>query len=263
MGCLEACGSGRYHEATVLSDGLIAFYDKTGDALSGSAGYYIRALSEFMRGRLDSSLECLETLQHQLPGVDWEKYGALASFEVISFGVASHVHALRGDPDSAGSSIAAGIALGTQRRDAFGVAVVRTADIQRSAMLGQPAGLAERADEVLEELTGLGIDQFVPGARIVRAWARGLGPDGVDTTDEMRDAMALHSQGGRRIFSPLYHALIADIEAAHGDSAAARASLRQAEQVVKATGERVWDTQLSARKLAVRADSLRNGSIRA
>ena len=263
MGCLEACGSGRYHEATVLSDGLIAFYDKTRDPLSGSAGYYIRALSEFMRGRLDSSLECLQTLQHQVPGVDWEKYGPLASFEVISFGVAGHVHALRGDPDSAVSSISAGIALGTQRRDAFGVAVVRTADIQRCAMLGQPAGLAERADEVLEELTGLGIDQFVPGARIVRGWARGLGADGVDTTVEMRDAMALHSQGGRRIFSPLYHALIADVEAAHGDSAAARASLRRAELVVKATGERVWDTQLSARKLAVRADSLRNGSIRA
>jgi AAA ATPase domain len=67
MGCLEACGSGRYHEAAVLSDGLIAFYQKTRDALSGSAGFYIRALSEFMRGRLDSSLQSLETLQPTCP----------------------------------------------------------------------------------------------------------------------------------------------------------------------------------------------------
>ena len=262
MGCLEACGSGRYHEAATLSDGLIAFHAKTGDALSGSAGYYIRALREFMRGRLDASLESLETLQGEVPSVDWERYGALASFEVISFGVAGHVHAMRGDADSAGLAIAAGIALGGARNDAFGTVVVRTADIQRSAMLGVVSGLAESAEEVLDELTALGIDQFVPGARIVRAWARGMGPDGVDTCDEMRDALAMHSQGGRRIFSPLYYGLLSDIEAAHRDSTAARVSLRMAEQIAKATGETVWDTQLSARKLALRADGMRSGSLR-
>ncbi len=263
MGCLEACGSGRYHEATILSDGLIAFYAKTGDALSGSAGYYIRALSEFMRGRLDSSLKSLAALHDEVPAVDWEKYGALASFTVISHGVAGHVHALLGDLDSAAASISAGITLGVGRRDAFGVAVVRTADIQRCAMLGESAGLAQRADEVLEELSGLGIDQFVPGARIIGAWARGVGPGGIDTTDEMRAAMAVHSQGGRRIFSPLYYALLSDIEAAHRDSGAARASLRQAEHIARATGEKVWDTQLSARKLRLRADSMRSDSVRA
>jgi DNA-binding SARP family transcriptional activator len=262
MGCLEACGSGRYHEAAVLSDGLIAFYQKTRDALSGSAGFYIRALSEFMRGRLDSSLQSLETLQADVPTVDWERFGALASFEVISFGVAAHVHALRGDLDSADSSVSAGIALGASRSDAFGVAVVRTADIQRSAMLGTAAGLAQRADEVLDELSGLGIDQFVPGACIIGGWARAMGPDGIDTVDEMRDALAMHAQGGRRIFTPLYYALLADAEAAHRDSGAARASLRQAEQVAKATGEKVWDTQLSARKLTLRADSVRPDAMR-
>ncbi|CAN5595422.1 hypothetical protein BH09ACT7_BH09ACT7_17750 [soil metagenome] len=262
MGCLEACGSGRYHEAAVLSDGLIAFYDKTGDALSGSAGYYIRALREFMRGRLDSSLASLETLQGEVPSVDWERYGALASFEVISFGVACHVHALRGDADSAALAISAGVALGGGRNDAFGVAVVRVADIQRSAMLGEVSGLAERADDVLDELTALGIDQFVPGARIISGWAGGLGASGVDTCEEMREAMAAHFQGGRRIFSPLYYGLLSDVEAAHRDSGAARVSLRHAEQIAKATGETVWDTQLSARRLALRADSMRSGSIR-
>ena len=64
-----------------------------------------------------------------------------------------------------------------------------------------------------------------------------MGPDGIDPTDEMRAAMVLHSQGGRRIFSPLYYALIADIVAAQRDSGAARVSLRQVEQVVKATGK--------------------------
>jgi hypothetical protein len=175
-----------------------------------------------------------------VPSVDWERFGALASFEVISFGVAAHVHVLRGDLDSADASISGGIALGAGRSDAFGVAVVRTADIQRSAMLGTAAGLAQRADEVLDELSGLGID----------------------TVDEMRDALAMHAQGGRRIFTPLYYALLADAEAAHRDSGAARTSLRQAEQVAKATGEKVWDTQLSARKLTLRADSVRSDAMR-
>jgi hypothetical protein len=80
---------------------------------------------------------------------------------------------------------------------------------------------------------------------------------------DTREFESLISDGRRRIFAPLYYALLSDVEAAHRDSGAARASLRQAEQVAKATGGKVWDTQLSARKLTLRADSVRSDAMRA
>jgi hypothetical protein len=34
----------------MLSDGLIAYHESAGDGLAGSAGHYIRALAQLMRG---------------------------------------------------------------------------------------------------------------------------------------------------------------------------------------------------------------------
>jgi hypothetical protein len=84
MGCLEACGTGRYYDATVLSDSLVEFFDTTGDPIAGAAGYYIRALTEFMRGKVDLTIASVSTLRSSVPCVDWETYGALASFEVLA-----------------------------------------------------------------------------------------------------------------------------------------------------------------------------------
>jgi hypothetical protein len=251
MGCLEACGSGRYHEARVLSDGLIAYHGSTGDGLAGSAGYYIRALAQFMRGQLDSCVETVERLWQQ--PADWERYGALASFDVIGYGVGCHAYALRGDLQAAESAIARGLELGGARNDGFGTAVVRTAAVQLSAMLGDVDGLAQRADQVVGELTELGVEQFIPGAQLIRGWALATGPDGIDTTEDMHDAIAAHARGGRRIFSPLYYALLSDVESIHRNRAHAVVALDAAERISAATGERVWDAMLSARRLALRA----------
>ena len=219
MGCLEACGTGRYHDATVLSDSLVEFFGATVDPIAGSAGYYIRALTEFMRGNLDLALASVSTLQSEVPTVDWEQYGALASFAVL----------------------------------AYGVAVMRTADIQLSAMIGATDGVADRADHVVAALTELGIDQFVGGARLIRGCSRAVGPHGVDTVDEMQAALEPHGQGGRRIFSPLHYGLLCDATAMHRDLTDAQALLVRAETIAAATGERVWDAQLSARRLRLAA----------
>jgi hypothetical protein len=261
MGCLEACGTGRYHDASVLSDSLIDFFVATGDPIAGSAGYYIRALTEFMRGRLDASLGSLATLLGEVPTIDWEQYGALASFQVLAYGVAGHARGLMGDVDGARTALSAGMGLGADRKDAFGAVVVRTAEIQLASMIGDAEGLAERADEVVEELTTLGIDQFIGGARVIRGWARATGNHGTDTVDEMRAALDLHSQGGRRIFSPLYLGLLCDAEAAHRDVGSAQATLARAETLASATGERVWDAQLSARRLRLSARQRTQGDL--
>lgn len=253
MGSLEACGTGRYHDAAVLSDSLVDFFTATADPIAGSAGYYIRALTEFMRGNLDLALASVSTLTSDVPVVDLEQFGAFASFEVLAYGVAAHAHGLRGDIDSARAALSAGLALGTERSDAFGAAVLRTADIQLSAMIGAADGVADRADNAVAGLTDLGIDQFIGGARLIRGWARAMEAGGVDTVDEMQVALDLHGQGGRRIFSPLYYGLLCDATESYRHIADAQTLLAQAEIVAAATGERVWDAQLSARRLRLAA----------
>lgn len=253
MGCLEACGTGRYHDAAVLSDSLVDFFGATADPIAGAAGYYIRALTDFMRGRLDSALEAVAALHSSVPAVDWEHYGALASFEVLAYGVAAHAHGLRGDGGHASAALAAGLSLAVGRRDAFGAAVLRTADVQLAAMTGVTDGMVERSGQVVAELTELGVDQFIGGARIIRGWAQAMGPDGVDTVDEMAAALELHAQGGRRIFTPLYLGLLCDATARHRNVEDALPLVARAESIATSTGEHVWDAQLSARRLGLAA----------
>lgn len=253
MGCLEACGTGRYHDATVLSDSLVEFFAATDDPIAGASGYYIRGLTEFMRGNLDLAEAAVSTLQSTVPAVDHETFGALASFEVLAYAVAAHSLALRGKVDTAWAALSEGLAEGRRRNDAFGTAVLRTADIQLSAMTGVSQGVEVRAAEVVAQLTELGIDQFIGGARLIHAWARAMGPEGVDTVDEMAAALEQHGHGGRRIFSPLYCGLLSDAIAMHRDIAGASAALTRAESIAAATGEHVWDAQLAARRLRLAA----------
>ncbi|TPG34215.1 BTAD domain-containing putative transcriptional regulator [Mycolicibacterium hodleri] len=249
MGCLEACGTGRYHDAAVLSDSLVDFFAATDDPIAGAAGYYIRGLTEFMRGHLDLAEAAVSTLRSTVPPVDHETFGALASFEVLAYAVAAHSMGLRGNVDGGWAVLSEGVAEARRRNDAFGTAVLRTAEIQLAAMTGVFDGVAVRAADVVANLTELGIDQFIGGARLIRAWACAMGPNGVDTVDEMHAALEQHGQGGRRIFSPLYCGLLADATAVHRTLADAQTALTRADAIAAATGEHVWNAQLAARRL--------------
>ncbi|KAA0099592.1 hypothetical protein CIW49_08295 [Mycolicibacterium sp. P1-18] len=257
MGCLEACGTGRLHDAAVLSDSLVEFFETTGHPIAGAAGFYVRAFIQFMRGALDAAVAAVRDMQSEVPPVDPKTYGALASFEVLAYAVDAHSGALRGDVAAAMTILARGISLATERDDAFGTAVLRVSEIQMSAIVGDPVGVAPRAADVVTLLTELGIEQFLGGARLIHGWALAVGPDCTDTVDDMHAAMALHGQGGRRVFSPLYYALLSDATAAHREIDDARACLTQAEQIAAATGEHVWDAQLSARRLRLVARAVR------
>ena len=65
-----------------------------------------------------------------MPDVDWHVYGALASFQVLAHAVPAHAEALRGDVAAARATLGVGIALGNDRNDAFGTAVLRFAEVQ-------------------------------------------------------------------------------------------------------------------------------------
>ncbi|MDO3640009.1 ATP-binding protein, partial [Mycolicibacterium arseniciresistens] len=250
--CLEACGAGRYREGAVMADGLIELYTDTGDAVAGSAGYYLRGLTDFAAGDVDGCLDRIETLLHELPAVDWRRHGHMATFDVRGYGVAAWAHALRGEPERARALVATGLELAEGRNDTFGAAILLTSQLQVDAIRGSHAWLAEQAESTVERLTGWGFDQLAGTARIIGGWARALGPAGEDTAEEMRDAIATHSRDGTRIFLPLYYALLADVQAARGDVSGGRATLNRAELTAFATGERVWDAQLSGRLAALR-----------
>jgi hypothetical protein len=95
-------------------------------------------------------------------------------------------------------------------------------------------------------------------------WSRGgeILPIGGLRQRSVLAALLIDADRGVEINQPIEHVWHNAPQAAHLDSVAARGSLRRAEQIAKATGETVWDTQLSARKFALRADSMRSGSIR-
>jgi DNA-binding SARP family transcriptional activator len=261
--CLAVCVAAQYAEASALSDTLIERYHDDGDLIAGSVGYYFRGLVDFMAGRFGACLESTRILLNEIPQVNWQPEGELLAIDVRSYSLAAWAHAMRGDLERADAFMSTGIDIAGARSGRYAFALMRIADIQLHAMTGRVAGTAERADVLFSELTRAGLDQLAASARIVGGWARALGHDGIDTTDELRDGLTVHSHSGTRIFTPLYLALLSDVEAAHRGHPAARTTLHKAELMAAATGERVWDTQLSARMLKLRADSYRSGGVTA
>ena len=135
--CLEASGSGRYREAAIMADGLIALYADTGDPIAGSAGYYLRGLVEFFRGALDESTAAIETLIKESPVVDWQRHGHLAAFDVRGCGVAAWTSAVRGEIAAVDAWVQRG--LHRPRRGDRSERIVRISALQARAIMGWPA----------------------------------------------------------------------------------------------------------------------------
>ena len=266
--CLEASGSGRYREAAIMADGLIAVYADADDPIAGSAGYYLRGLVEFFRGALDESTAAIETLTEKLPMVEWQRHGHLAAFDVRGYGVAAWTSAVRGETAAVDAWVQRGIALAEARNDLFGKAIVRISALQARAIMGHCTGTAALAREVYDELTDLGINQLAASAQVIEQWSNAMGPESPDTAAAVREAIDKHTADGTRIFLPMYYLLLADAEMVQGRSDAASAALDAAESIAAATGERVWDDQRAARRLRLRADpftaasSRRDGGLR-
>lgn len=260
--CLEASGSGRYREAASLADGLIALYHRTVDPPTGSAGYYMRGLVDFFLGRLDDAGAAIATLLDDVPQVDWQRLGHLSAFDVRGYGIAAWIAAVRGDSRAVTSWVEQGIARADRREDLFGRALVRLSEVQAKAIVGDPHGLAVLARAVYEELSELGVVQLATSAKIIEGWALAMDSPELDTAADVSEAIARHSEDGTRIFLPMYHLLLADIEMKHGRADRAMAAIDAAAAVVDETGERVWNQQLAARRVTVRAARAVAGRVR-
>jgi len=147
---------------------------------------------------------------------------------------------------------ARGVSVAAARNDTLGRSITLVSELQARAIMGQVAGTAESAAAVGAALTENGIAQLAASAHVIEGWAAALGPDGLDTAARIRAAIEVHRQDDTKIFLPLYLQLLADAESARDRAAEASAALDTAEAVAAATGERVWDGQLAARRLALR-----------
>jgi DNA-binding SARP family transcriptional activator len=249
--CIMICTQGRYHEAAVIADGLIERYAETGDPVAGM-GHYVRAMIDCVRGDLDASLAAIESVLADPPVPD---DALVPRCDVRVHAVAACIFGLRGEKERAWRVAQAGIDLGLASGDTYSTAMVKLSVVQANAIQGIVPGTAQLADELAAELSELGMEQLAASARIMRDWARALGPDRADTAAEAYEAYEIYTDGGTRMLAPLYLALLADIESERGNRDAARELVHRAELLATATGERVWDGLLSDRLRRLRAGS--------
>ncbi|MQY28100.1 BTAD domain-containing putative transcriptional regulator [Nocardia aurantia] len=251
--CLVRCAQGRYREAAAVAGELIERHRETGDP-PAAAGYYLRALIDCLRGdpaagtaSLDAAFANLAALAEASP---------LARWDVRLHAVAAVALGLCGEQERAWQTARTGIDLGTAAGDAYSTAMVRLAALQANAIQGIVPGTARSADTVARELAETGLAQLAAGARIVRDWARALGPDREDTAAAAHEAYDIVTDGGATVMlAPLYLALLADIESARDNIDAARELVHRGELLATATGEHAWNRLLSERLHRLRADS--------
>ncbi|WP_245937794.1 ATP-binding protein [Williamsia limnetica] len=244
--CALLVTTANYAEAGALGEGLLTLYAGTGDPIAGAAGYYNRAVAAFMAGDLDAALRAADDLVDEVPAQTQDN---ILSFDVRVFGVAAEVYALRGDVDRARAVAQNGIDIARARGNGFAAAILSVNLLQVSAIVGDVAGTGHAAAELITDLQQVsGTADLLGSAHLIQAWARALEPGGPDTTSQIRDALLEHTAGGTRIFVPLYLMLLAEAEAEHGHLEQARSTLHRAAMTARASGERVWEQRLPARR---------------
>ncbi|HKN29336.1 MAG TPA: AAA family ATPase [Roseiarcus sp.] len=89
-----------------------------------------------------------------------------------------------------------------------------------------------------------GVEQFLGAGRVISAWARarlqGADPDVL----QFRQAVAAISEQGHRLYLPFYLGRLAEIEIAEKELGAAMSRIKEAQELARDTGQRVFDAFL-------------------
>jgi hypothetical protein len=115
---------------------------------------------------------------------------------------------------------------------------------QLDAERGDPGAVLRSAEMVHALGQEHGMDLFVAFGEVLASWARGRLHDAEVGPQEFRQALADYFNQGNKAFSPLYHGMLAQLEAATRGPDAALTLIDQGLAIAAETGERLTDPYL-------------------
>jgi predicted ATPase len=154
------------------------------------------------------------------------------------------VHWLLGSPEEARRRIEAGLRLAHGLAQPFGIAQMLWANMLVAQGSGDPAGVKSLAERLIELCEQEHINIWLGGGRILRGWAlTKLGEPAVGIV-AMRTGLEEWSAAGAALIRPYYLALLAEVYGKAGRLSDALATVGEALETVKSTGECWYEAEL-------------------
>jgi DNA-binding SARP family transcriptional activator len=259
--CYMLCARGRLDEAQALANGLTAQYAVSGDPDVGLSSHFVQAMIHLLRGEHDAHEAMAGQMMARFPPPETVA-DPLQFFHPRMYCWLGLGRANLGDRVGAYRNVRTALELAQSRRAHFDVLAAKLARVEVDALLGITDGTAVAAQDVYHELMAAGSPQWAAWAQMIAVWAQTLADEGGEAAVAF-DAFDDYTADGSTVMTPLFLALLADIEHHHGRTDHARQLLARAQAVVNATGEHVWDRQLARRiagtSTASSVDSTRRG----
>jgi DNA-binding winged helix-turn-helix (wHTH) protein/predicted ATPase len=165
------------------------------------------------------------------PVVVREMYAALA-------------HWLLGSPEEARRRIEAGLRLAHGLAQPFGIAQMLWANMLVARGSGDPAGVKSLAERLIELCEQEHINIWLGGGRILRGWALTKLGEPAAGIVAMRTGLEEWSAAGAALIRPYYLALLAEVYGKAGRLSDALATVGEALETVKSTGECWYEAEL-------------------
>jgi hypothetical protein len=247
--CLMLCAHGRLDEAQIIATGLLEVYRRDGEPAAGLAGDFALSGVLSLRGDVDA---LIVTGRHMLDNFPPPKTVSdpMHFFHPRVYCWMALGGAVRGDGEAMSEYLTRAMELAASRGDTFNILAARLTTIECAAIRGDLDGTAELADQVDQAFRAAGALQWAGAARIVKVWAQTLTGEHPDPSEAFTAFDELTCDGSTAM-TPMFLALLADIEIHHGRPDAARRLLHRARTVAEATGEHAEDGIIAQRLQAL------------
>jgi hypothetical protein len=247
MRCLMLCAHGRIEEADIVANGLRAQYEQSNDPDVGVVNDFVHIMVASLRGDVEALIATGHHMMDTFPPPETVT-DPMHFFHPRVYCWMALAEAVRGDRGAMHEYHRRALHLAQSRGDVFNILAAKLTFVECAAILGDVEGTAELADVVDREFCAAGGQQWGAAARIISVWARTLETGEGDPATAF-DAFEVLTSDGSSAMTPLFLALLADIEMHHGRPDGARELLDRASRVAEATGEHASD-QLIARRVA-------------
>ncbi|WP_241524248.1 AfsR/SARP family transcriptional regulator [Mycobacterium paraense] len=247
MRCLMLCAHGRIEEADIVANGLRAQYEQSDDPDIGVVNDFVHIMVASLRGDVEALIATGHHMMDTFPPPETVT-DPTHFFHPRVYCWMALAEAVRGDRGAMHEYHRRALHLAQSRGDVFNILAAKLTFVECAAILGDVEGTADLADVVDREFCAAGGQQWGAAARIISVWARTLETGEGDPATAF-EAFDVLTSDGSSAMTPLFLALLADIEMHHGRPDGARELLDRASRVAEATGEHASD-QLIARRIA-------------